>query len=343
MNPVRSLLYLALFVLASQYVSPSFADPEASTDPSGTWVWESAVNGDYDKNMLVLQSDGSTLSGAYTRGEINAAIQNGNFSSDGFDFEIPIATNNGELIVIVEGKANGDSISGVYRYAGDSNEETFTWEGKRAIQFEDVRGTWAIEITSDQGQTFSDQVTFSQIEQSLAGSYKSASAERVVPLENPRFDSDFSVAFTIVIDDLTVDFTGEPDGDSINGDLTYVYQGNSGTGRFHGNRESSDENAALGQWDISFVADDDNTYTPSIIVERNADTLAGTYIVGATGNQLPLTTLEFTDDTFTFKTGADWGNITYVGQIEGDRIAGTVSYDYNGYQGSNPFTGVRAK
>ncbi|MGK0239037.1 MAG: hypothetical protein ACI92G_002507 [Candidatus Pelagisphaera sp.] len=225
-----SLLLMTLFSLSSFRLSAS----DSSQDPSGTWVWESEIQGETKTNSLKVRMEGETFVGEYKRGDIEATIRNGKSNSGGIAFELPFKRNDGsEWVVICEAKIDGNDLSGSYSFEGNNGVEENEWNAKREVAVEDLVGTWNLHIDGPDGVTYTPDAIFELSDESLVGTYNAASIERKLPMSMVELNGE-KLSFAVDQPDLKLNYVGTVSGKGISGNLEFDISGNSGDVAFTG-------------------------------------------------------------------------------------------------------------
>ena len=169
--PVAKEKRFGFLLMTLFYLSPfTLSASDSSQDPSGTWVWESEIQGETKTNSLKVRIEGETLVGEYKRGDIEATIRNGKSNGEGIVFELPFKRNNGsEWVVACEAKIEGNDLSGSYRFEGNNGVEEHEWNATREIAVEDLVGAWKLHIDGPDGVTYTPDAIFELKNGSLFG------------------------------------------------------------------------------------------------------------------------------------------------------------------------------
>jgi hypothetical protein len=101
-------------------------------DPTGTWKWETEVNGQKRESTLKLKLDGDKLTGASVRGDQETAIEEPTFKDGTVSFKITRDRNGVKTIRKYSGKLDGDTIKGKIETERDGQTQTADWEAKRS-------------------------------------------------------------------------------------------------------------------------------------------------------------------------------------------------------------------
>jgi hypothetical protein len=123
---------LATAVAAAALLSCLAGLARAADDPTGTWKWETEVNGQKRESTLKLKLDGDKLTGATVRGDQETAIEEPTFKDGTVSFKVVRERNGVKTIRKYNGKLDGDTIKGKVETERDGKVETTDWEAKRS-------------------------------------------------------------------------------------------------------------------------------------------------------------------------------------------------------------------
>lgn len=225
-------LLMTLLSVSSFTLSAS----ESSQDPSGTWVWESEIQGETKANSLKIRMEGETLVGEYKREDIEATIRNGKSNGEEIVFELPFMRNNGsEWVVDCEAIIDGNVLSGRYSFEGDNGFEEHEWNAKREIAVGDLVGTWNLHIDGPDGLTYTPDAILELKDGSLVGTYNAVSLDQLFPMSLVDLNEE-ELSFAVDQPDLELNYVGTVSGKSISGNLEFDIQGNSGDVAFTGTK-----------------------------------------------------------------------------------------------------------
>jgi hypothetical protein len=239
--------YLLSAALLIATVNSALADDEVAQkkrgnlkhNPSGTFVWESDVGGNYIESQLKLMLRGKKLSGEYSDQNVALEIENGAFDGETFSFSLEFDADGVEVSADVSGVVTGDKMTGVTKI--NLNGETFDLpiEAKRKTGKRDVLGEWNLSIETDAGEAFQPTVTITLKKGKLIGVYDGAVAGEHDLKELALKDN--TLTFTIGGEagdgtSFSAKFHGKPRGDRIRGKADVVIGGAEMTAKIRGKR-----------------------------------------------------------------------------------------------------------
>jgi hypothetical protein len=101
-------------------------------NPTGTWKWETEVNGQKRESTLKLKLDGDKLTGASVRGDQETPIEEATFKDGTVTFKVTRDRNGVKTTRKYTGKLDGDTIKGKIESERDGQVQTMDWEAKRS-------------------------------------------------------------------------------------------------------------------------------------------------------------------------------------------------------------------
>jgi hypothetical protein len=105
----------------------------AADDPTGTWKWETEVNGQKRETTLKLKLDGGKLTGTVLgRNNQETAIEEATFKDGSVTFKVTRDRNGVKTTRKYTGKLDGDTIKGKIEFERDNQPQTMDWEAKRS-------------------------------------------------------------------------------------------------------------------------------------------------------------------------------------------------------------------
>lgn len=237
--------YLLTAALLLGTLSSAVAEEEAAKkkkpgkhNPSGTWVWESDVDGTYIQSQLKLSLRGKKLTGEYSDDNVSLDLENAEFDGKTVTFTLEFDVDGTEVRADFSGVVEGDKITGTTLVDLNGNEFEMPVDGKRRTLRRDVVGEWKLKSEID-GQEMESTVTIKLEKGKLAGSYSSEVAGdhalQDVSLKSNKLS--FTVAGeTVDGTAFTGTFTGTPRGDRIRGNTEIEVDGAQMTAKVRGRR-----------------------------------------------------------------------------------------------------------
>jgi hypothetical protein len=225
------------------YCQESDSPETKSIDPTGTWKWERTFNDNAAEFSLKLNWDGKKLSGKYSAFDQTSDIEDTKLENDKLSFLAKREFNGNAFEVKFDGTAEPDDIKGTIRVDFGNGPQDFDWHAKRAVETEDLLGTWSLKVETPNGLV-EPRLTITEMDDKLHGAYVSPFGEREaknVTLVNNELSWEISGErdgnqFKVV-------YTGKPRGNRIEGNTEFDFGGNTGTVGFTGERTPPEEKA----------------------------------------------------------------------------------------------------
>ncbi len=224
------LLTAALLVATvSSVVADDTAAPKKKKagkhNPSGTFVWESDVGGNYISHQLKLTLRGKKLTGEYSDDNVSLDIENGAFDGKTLSFTLEFDVDGTEVKADISGVVEGDSLKGTSKVNLNGEEFDLPIGAKRKTGRRDIVGEWKLTVETDAGEAFEPTVTIAMEKGKLSGTYDDVVAGEHELKELALKDN--KLTFTIGGDaadgtPFTAKFTGKPRGDRIRGKADVV-------------------------------------------------------------------------------------------------------------------------
>jgi hypothetical protein len=211
-------------------------------DPTGTWKWDVELGGNTVEFTLKLKWDGKKLTGKYTAFDNTTEITEAKLEKDQLSFVDKREFNGNEVVAEFKGQVKPDDIEGTVTVDfGGQGPQEFDWAPQRAVEIDDVVGTWELSLEGPNG-TIEPELTLTKDGEKLSGKYVSPFGERVpksVTLKDNKLIFDVSgerdgAEFKVV-------YTGTPRGNKIDGEAEFDFGGNAGTMEFTGKRTPPEE------------------------------------------------------------------------------------------------------
>lgn len=215
-----------------------------AVDPSGTWRWERDFGGNKMEFQLKLNWDGKSLKGDYTSFDTTSPIENGKFSGNELSFSVHREFNGNAFEVDFAGQIRDDQITGTTKVEFGGEPREFEWQTTRSVEPSDVVGTWKLRMDTPNG-VIEPQVTFTQSDGKLQGTYKSVFGEREAKNVELK-DNVISWEVSGETDDFTFKavYEGKPRGDKITGTNSFDFNGNTGSIEFTGQKSATEQPAS---------------------------------------------------------------------------------------------------
>jgi hypothetical protein len=205
----------------------------------------------------------------------------------------------------------------------------------------DPAGTWKIEITASNGQTYYPEATFTSEADGLKGSYYSPVSSETFDLEDASFEAAGDLKFTLNNPQLIVKYAGKISGNTMKGTANIENQGQSGDVPFSATREVIEAATnVVGTWNLK-TSIDGSTYEPTASIRKEAGELAGLYTTGYTGQTIEIESITLEDNQLSFTTSNSNLTLNFRGAIESDSISGTMSISAPQGSMDGSFTGMR--
>jgi hypothetical protein len=215
----------------------------APVDPTGTWKWEYEFNGNVVEFKLKLNWDGKKLTGKYTAFDNTTDIEEAKLEKDQLSFVDNREFNGNEFVAEFEGKVKPDDIEGTVTVDLGDEPREFDWTPKRAVEIDDVVGTWDLRVETANG-VVEPKLTITKDGDKLSGKsisqvFGELEAENLQLKDN---ELSWEISGSNGGFDINVKYKGKPRGNTIEGTNTFsVGEGDSGTMKFTGKRTPPEE------------------------------------------------------------------------------------------------------
>ncbi len=164
-----------IVVLAAFHCSlVSFVAAAEKTDPTGTWTWVRALEGQEAQSALALSYKGGKLSGSYKRQGQVVPIANGKLEKNEISFEADGKWNDQKVHGKFKGKLSADEINGTIEIVVEDGSLPLPWKAKRGIDADELAGTWKLMFARPNGRTAAPELRLSTDGGALKGTYQSA-------------------------------------------------------------------------------------------------------------------------------------------------------------------------
>lgn len=237
----NSLFKSAIVSLIVIGVAATAVAQEKKVDPTGTWAWSLAVNGNTINQKLMLKMDGDKLTGTTTgRGGNELPIEASKFKGDELSFQVTRERNGEKVVTKYSGKISGDTITGKIESNFGGQPQARDWEAKRETKKNseaNITGTWKYTLTTAGGQTFEPTLKLKQEGDKVTGSVAFNQNEAAI-MDGKIKEGEVSFKVERERDGQTVSskYTGKLDGDTLKGKINSNFAGNERTYDFEAKR-----------------------------------------------------------------------------------------------------------
>jgi hypothetical protein len=215
----------------------------APVDPTGTWKWEYDFNGNVVEFKLKLNWDGKKLTGKYTAFDNTTEIEESKLEKDQLSFVDKREFNGNEIVAEFDGKVKPDDIEGTVTVALGDEPREFDWTPKRAVEIDDIVGTWDLRVETANG-VVEPKLTITADGDKLSGKSVSPVFGELEAKNLQLKDNELSweISGSNGGFDINVKYAGKPRGNTIEGTNKFsVGGGDSGTMKFTGKRTPPEE------------------------------------------------------------------------------------------------------
>lgn len=230
---------LLVGVLSSAAAEEQTKKKKPNHNPSGTWVWESDVDGGYIESTLKLTLRGKKLSGEYSDQNVTLDIENPSFDGETVKFTLEFDVDGTEVSAEFSGVASGDKLTGVSKVDINGAEFELPVDADRRTGRRDVTGQWKFKVETPEGEVFEPVVNLKLARGKLVGSYEGDAAGSHELQEVKLKDNKLSFKIGGEAADgssFTAMFTGKPRGDRIRGKAEVEINGAAMTAKVRGQR-----------------------------------------------------------------------------------------------------------
>jgi hypothetical protein len=130
-DAMKRQLAAALVVALVGFAGTARADDKAN--PTGTWKWETEINGQKRESTLKLKLEDGKLTGAMLgRNNMETKIDDGKFKDGEISFSLTRERNGQKFTSKYKGKLEGDTIKGKIEFERNGEAMSRDWEAKRS-------------------------------------------------------------------------------------------------------------------------------------------------------------------------------------------------------------------
>jgi hypothetical protein len=246
------LASLAIWVLGVQTALVGVARAQTNedeqktqpVDPAGTWKWDYTFNDNSAEFKLKLMwDDEKKLTGKYTAFDRTTDIQDVKFEKDQLSFVTKREFEEREFTVHFNGKVQPDDITGTVSIDFDGNgPREFDWNPKRAVEIDDVLGTWELRVETPNG-VVEPRLTITAEGDELRGKSVSDTFGELEAKNVKLKDNMLSWEVSVVNNgiEFKITYTGKPRGNTMEGSNEFSVGENTGTMKFTGKRTPPEE------------------------------------------------------------------------------------------------------
>ncbi|MDG2255652.1 MAG: hypothetical protein P8L49_11910 [Opitutaceae bacterium] len=186
-------------------------------------------------------------------------------------------------------------------------------------------GTWAIELSAPDGQTYRPEATITKTEDKLEGSYYSPRTDQTFDLRDVKLDAENTVHFTLDTQGLKVAYRGKIKGNKMSGSARIDYQGQQYDAGFSATRKAKTDSVS-GTWDMETVMQRNKSQSTLLLAVANDGEISATRKLK--NRTVEIEDAKLLDGVLTFSTKGKYQGYDYVayykGQVEGDTIEGEL-------------------
>jgi hypothetical protein len=125
---MRTMLAVAVVVAVSGLAHAA----DKKNDPTGTWKWETEMNGMKRTSTLKLKLDGDKLTGAMVgRQNMETAIGDATFKDGTVSFTVTREMNGNKIVTKYTGKVDGDTLKGSIERERNGEKVKTDFEAKK--------------------------------------------------------------------------------------------------------------------------------------------------------------------------------------------------------------------
>ncbi len=184
-------------------------------------------------------------------------------------------------------------------------------------------GTWAIELSAPNGQTYRPEATITKTEDKHAGSYYSPRIDQTLDLRDVKLDAENTLQFNVDIDGMKVAYRGKIEGNKMVGSAQIFRQDRQFEATFTASRKVKADSVS-GKWEMETVMQGNTNQSILLLAVANDGKISATR--KSNGNAVEFDDVKLVDGVLTFSTkgnrrGYDY-TAFYKGDVKGDKIEG---------------------
>ena len=186
-------------------------------------------------------------------------------------------------------------------------------------------GTWAIELSGPDGQTYRPEATITKKEDKLEGSYYSPRTDQTFDLQDVKLDAEKTLQFTLDTNGLKVAYKGKIEGNKMVGSAQIFRQGRQFEATFTASRKARADSVS-GTWEVEAVMGGNTNQSILLLAVANDGKISATR--KSNENAVEFDEVKLVDGVLTFSTkgkkrGYDY-TAYYKGDVKGDKIEGEL-------------------
>lgn len=212
----------------------------------------------------------------------------------------------------------------------------------------DPTGTWTWDRPDQGGETVTTTLTIEMKDGKLSGTMKSPMGE--IDFTDGELDGNV-VAFEVVLErqglEIPLYFEGKVEGDTIDGFIEIEFAGNVREMPWKPKRVAAAAGGGggiAGTWLMYIETEDGQIFEPTMVIKKGDDGMTGNFVsqLGEAGVE----DISVEGDTAKFTVKLDLGDgqalvSNYQGKLDGDKIEGTLEFDFAGQTGTATFSAKR--
>ncbi len=320
----------------------------APKDVTGSWDVRITTPRGAQETTLKIDKAGDKYVGVMTnnRGGTNP-VKDVQYKDGDLSFKI-VAERQGQSFTIeYSAKVTGDKLKGKMAIAVPGRNLSFPFEGQRAKPESPASGLWKLAFTLESGQKLQPTIQIKQFGDKLSGEYVGITGKKARIKEVTFKDGELSFDAPDQGDhELVFHYAGKLTGDDLKGTVSWKEAGNQTLSvKLEGQKSRTQTADVSGTWKLKVPTKDGSTFEPTLKLTQAGSGVTGKY-VGEQG-ETELTDAIVLGDEFSFevarKRDGKSFKLRYVGKVNGDKLQGTVDYNFDGMTGFFDFEGQRVE
>jgi hypothetical protein len=338
---VLAVVQFTTLALAQGAMTPA---GKTKVDPSGTWRREYDWNNATVEEVIriKLKADGKVV-GTLSRNDEASEIKGGKFEGNELSFSVGGDYQGTEWVTSFKGVINGDEVNGtVVLEVGDQSWD-FDWISKRDIRI-DPSGTWRREYDWNNGRVKEATRLIAKEDGKIVGTlFFNDTAFEIKNIVLKGRELSFSVSSEYQGTQWSTSYTGVIKGDEIDGTGVLKVGDQSWDFEWKPKRTVLLDDV-VGTWQIRIESPDGNILEPTMKISKDGDKYKSLY-TSTQGQELDVKDLRVEKNILKFTLTAEFDGysikVDYQGRPYGDKISGSLDYDFGGTTGQVEFTARR--